>query len=86
MEEGYVPHRWTNMSASTASDNEGQRVEHKLVNINHPDIYYGKEHSGSETEDKAMGDKYLFPYTGWFICYKRTVYISFNYVRIRLGF
>lgn len=53
VEEGYIPHRWTNMSAS---DNEGPR-EHKLLNS-----YYTPP--GSETEDKAVTDKYLFPYTG----------------------
>lgn len=31
--------------------------EHKLLNN-----YYTPP--GSETEDKAVGDKYLFPYTG----------------------
>lgn len=64
VEEGYIPHRWTNMSASTVSDNEMSRIEHKLVNTLSQDNYFGlREHSGSEAEDKTA-DKYLFPYTG----------------------
>lgn len=63
VEEGYIPHRWTNMSASTVSDNEMCRIEHKLVNTLSQDNYYGtRDHSGSEAEDKTA-DKYLFPYT-----------------------
>lgn len=71
LDETFVPHRWTNMSASTLSDNEAvgnglNRQETKVVNQDLPSYYHHpREPSVSDTDDKSnLGEKYLFPYTG----------------------